>query len=290
MRDRKAMTSGDFNYIRELVRNQSALTLEPGKEYLVESRLEPLALQEGFPSYHQMVSSLRTGPLGDLHRKVVEAMTTNETSFFRDPRVFGMLRTSILPTLIAGRSSERSLTFWCAGCATGQEPYSLAMLLSDYRPSLEGWNIRIIASDISRDVLARAQSGRYTQFEVNRGLPANMLVKYFQKEGSAWEIRPEIRRMVEFRELNLIHPWPRLAGLQMVLMRNVMIYFDVETKKAILARTGLLLDPGGYLLLGGSETTMNLDDSFEPTPVDGVVCFRRRATVARSPVSQGVHP
>ena len=279
MKDRKPMTSGDFNYIRELVRKQAALSLEPGKEYLVESRLEPLARHEGFPSYHQMVTSLRVGPIRDLHRKVVEAMTTNETSFFRDPRVFGMLSKSILPALVAARSSERSLTIWCAGCATGQEPYSLAMLLNDHRPSLEGWNVRIIASDISRDVIARAQAGRYSQSEVNRGLPANQLVKYFRKDGSAWEIRPEIRRMVEFRELNLIHPWPRLAGIQLVLMRNVMIYFDVETRKSILARTSLLLDPGGYLLLGGAETTINLDDSFEPTQVDGVVCFRRRATL-----------
>ncbi len=284
------MTSGDFNYIRELVRNQSALTLEPGKEYLVESRLEPLAIQEGFPSYQHMVTSLRVGPLRDLHRKVVEAMTTNETSFYRDRRVFGMLGKSILPTLIAAQSSERSLTIWCAGCATGQEPYSLAMLLNDYRPSVDGWNVRIIATDISRDVLARAQAGRYSQFEVNRGLPANQLVKYFQKDGSAWEIRPEIRRMVEFRELNLIHPWPRLAGIQLVLMRNVMIYFDVETRKAILGRTGLLLDPGGYLLLGGAETTMGLDDSFEPLSLDGAVCFRRRPTVATAPVQQDVHP
>ena len=290
MRKREPMTSGDFNYIRELVRNQSALTLEPGKEYLVESRLEPLAIQEGFPSYQHMVTSLRVGPLRDLHRKVVEAMTTNETSFYRDRRVFGMLGKSILPTLIAAQSSERSLTIWCAGCATGQEPYSLAMLLNDYRPSVDGWNVRIIATDISRDVLARAQAGRYSQFEVNRGLPANQLVKYFQKDGSAWEIRPEIRRMVEFRELNLIHPWPRLAGIQLVLMRNVMIYFDVETRKAILGRTGLLLDPGGYLLLGGAETTMGLDDSFEPLSLDGAVCFRRRPTVATAPVQQDVHP
>ena len=209
---------------------------------------------------------------------------TNETSFYRDPRVFGMLSKSILPTLIAARSAERSLTIWCAGCATGQEPYSLAMLLNDYRPSLDGWNVRIIATDISRDVLARAQAGRYSQFEVNRGLPAIQLVKYFQKEGSAWEIRAEIRRMVEFRELNLIHPWPRLAGIHLVLMRNVMIYFDVETRKAILGRTSLLLAPGGYLLLGGSETTMGLDDSFEPLSLDGAVCFRRRPTIARTPV------
>jgi chemotaxis protein methyltransferase CheR len=283
MSSRVPMTSGDFNYIRELVRNQSALALEPGKEYLVESRLEPLAIQEGFPSFQQMVTSLRIGPIGELHRKVVEAMTTNETSFFRDPRLFGMLSKSILPALIAARSSERSLTIWCAGCATGQEPFSLAMLLKDYRPSLDGWNIRIIASDISRDVLARAQTGRYSQFEVNRGLPANQLVKYFQKDGSAWELRPEIRRMVEFREHNLIHPWSRLPGIQMVLMRNVMIYFDVATKKAILARTSLLLEPGGYLLLGGAESTMGLDDSFELLSLDGAVCFRRRSSVAKIP-------
>jgi len=283
MKKSEPMTSGDFNYIRDLVRNESALALEAGKEYLVESRLQPLAIQEGFPSYQQMVTSLRVGPLRDLHRKVVEAMTTNETSFYRDPRVFGMLTKSILPALIAARSSERSLTIWCAGCATGQEPYSLAMLMNDYRPSLDGWDVRIIATDISRDVLARAQAGRYSQFEVNRGLPATQLVKYFQKEGSAWEIRAEIRRMVEFRELNLIHPWPRLAGIQLVLMRNVMIYFDIETKKAILGRTSLLLTPGGYLLLGGAETTIGLDDSFEPLSLDSAVCFRRRPTIARSP-------
>jgi len=276
MRSRLPMTTRDFNYIRELVRQQSALALEPGKEYLVESRLAPLARLEGFPSYQHMVASLRSGPLRDLHRKVVEAMTNNETSFFRDARVFGMLSKSILPTLLADRSSERSLNIWCAACATGQEPYSLAMLLSDYRPSLEGWNVRIIASDISREVLARARAGRYSQFEVNRGLPANLLVKYFQQHGSVWEVRPEIRRMVEFREMNLIQPWPNLPGMHLILMRNVMIYFDVEIRRAILTRAGLVLAPRGCLVLGGSETTTNLDDSFEPISADGAVYYRRR--------------
>lgn len=280
MNSREPLPSGDFRYICDLVHDQAALVLEPGKEYLVESRLSPLARHEGFPSYQQLVARLRSAPVGDLHRKVVEAMTTNETSFFRDARVFAMLRKSILPRLIARRSAERSLNIWCAGCATGQEPYSLAMLLSDCRSLLAGWQVRIIATDISRDVLARARAGRYSQLEVNRGLPAHLLVKYFHQHGSVWEVRPEIRRMVEFREMNLIHAWAGLPAIHLVLMRNVMIYFDVETKKDILARIGRLLTPHGCLLLGGSETTINLDDSFEPVTTEGAAYFRRRTTKA----------
>jgi chemotaxis protein methyltransferase CheR len=278
------MTSADFNYIRDLVRSQSALTLEPGKEYLVESRLDPLARQEGFASFEHLVRALRIGPQGELHRKVVEAMTTNETSFFRDARVFKMIANSILPALIAGRSSERTLNIWCAASSTGQEPYSLAMLLREHRPSLDAWNIRIVASDISRDVLARARAGRYTQMEINRGLPANLLVKYFVQQGSAWEIRSEIRRMVEFSEINLIKPWSfgGVSGMHLIMMRNVLIYLDVETRRAILERAGRLLDPEGYLLLGGSETTTTLDGSFEPINLDGAVCFQRRGALARS--------
>jgi chemotaxis protein methyltransferase CheR len=270
------MADGDFDYIRDLVRDHSALTLEAGKEYLVESRLEPLARRQGFPSYQHLVASLRTGPLGDLHRRVVEAMTNNETSFFRDARVFGMLAKSILPALLAERSAERSLNIWCAACSTGQEPYSLAMLLREQFPSLCSWNVRIIASDMSRDVLARAQAGRYSQFEISRGLPANLLVKYFAQHGPVWEIRPDIREMVEFHEINLIRPWRGLPSLHCILMRNVLIYFDVETKKEILERAGRLLDPRGYVLLGGAETTTNLDESFEPVSHQGAVCFQQR--------------
>ena len=277
----ETMQADDFNYIRQLVLDQSALTLDAGKEYLVESRLDPLARQEGFPSYLQMVKSLRTGPVGELHRRVVEAMANNETSFFRDPRVFGMIARSILPALVAERSAARSLNIWCAACSTGQEPYSLAMLLRESQRSLEGWDVRIIASDISRNVLARARAGCYTQFEVNRGLPAHLLVKYFEQQGKTWEIRPDIRRMVEFREMNLIHPWPDIPAVDLMLMRNVMIYLDVSTKKAILERVGRLLDPRGYLLLGGAETTSGLDASFESATLDGAVCFRRRMDQTR---------
>jgi chemotaxis protein methyltransferase CheR len=273
----ETLPADDFNYIQRLVRDQSALTLEAGKEYLVESRLDPLARQEGFPSYLPMVKSLRGGPVGELHRRVVEAMTNNETSFFRDARAFGMLAHSILPALIARHSSARRLHIWCAACSTGQEPYSIAMLLRECRPSLGGWDLRIIASDMSRAVLDRARTGRYSQFEVNRGLPAHLLVKYFKQQGTTWELQPEIRRMVEFRETNLIGPWPELPGMHLILMRNVLIYLDMTTKKQILARVDRLLDPHGYLLLGSAETTTNLDDSFEVAALDGGMCFRRRA-------------
>jgi chemotaxis protein methyltransferase CheR len=277
MKTEAPLTILEFNYIRDLVRDQSALLLEPGKEYLVESRLRPLARQEGFPSYQHMVQALRAGPFGDLHRKVVEAMTNNETSFFRDARAFGLLAGTILPALIADRSAERSLNIWCAASSTGQEPYSIAMLIREHRPSLAGWNIRIIGSDISRSVLTRARSGRFNQIEINRGLPATLLVKYVEHLTGMWEIRPEIRRMVEFHEINLMNPWPRLPAMDLILMRNVLIYFDVAMKKAILERAGRLLSPRGYLFLGGAETTTNLDDSFEPFTAGGAVCFQRRA-------------
>jgi chemotaxis protein methyltransferase CheR len=276
MKERTSIASGDFRYICELVRQQSALTLEPGKEYLVESRLEPLAQQEGFPSFHHMVRTLRSGPVRELHRKVVEAMTNNETSFFRDARVFKAIAQVILPTLVADRSAERSLNVWCAASSSGQEPYSIAMLSREHLPSLAGWNMRIIASDISQDVLGRARAGRYNQTEINRGLPANLLVKYFDQDARVWTIRPEIRRVVEFQEINLIHAWPSLPRMQLILLRNVLIYFDVETKKAILGRIARLLDPRGYLFLGAAESTTNLDDSFELVSVEGAVCFRRR--------------
>ena len=278
MRERQAISSADFNYIRDLVRDQSALTLETGKEYLLEARLDPLARTEGFASCGHLVRRLRTGPFTDLHRRVVEAMTNNETTFFRDPRVFGMLANSVLPSLLAARSAERSLTIWCAACSTGQEPYSLAMLLREHQPSLDGWRIRIVASDISRDVLARARAGRYSQVEINRGLPASRLVKYFAQHGSTWELSPEIRQMVEFREINLIQSWQSLPAVHLILMRNVLIYFDVAAKKSILEKAGQLLDPRGYLVLGGAETTTNLDDSFEHVSFGGAVCFRPRTS------------
>ena len=287
MNARAAMTPGDFDYIRDLLREQSAVTLDAGKEYLVESRLAPLAHDEGFSSYQQMVSSLRAGSFRDLHRKVVETMTNNETTFLRDARVFSMIATSILPALVARRAASRTLNIWCAACSTGQEPYSVAMVLRDQLPSCDQWNIRIIASDLSRNVLARANAGCYSKIEINRGLPAHMLVKHFVQQGATWQVRPEIRRMVEFREINLIQSWFDLPQMDFILMRNVLIYFDGATKKTILQRAGRLLDPDGYLLLGGAETTMNLTEAFEPVTRDGSVCFRPRQAATRPCMDAG---
>jgi chemotaxis protein methyltransferase CheR len=268
------VTAGDFNYIRDLVRDHSALLLEAGKEYLVESRLEPFARQEGFPSFRGLVENLRAVPFGDLHCRVAEAMTNNETTFFRDVRMFAMLRQTMVPELLARRASQRSLHIWSAACSSGQEPYSVAMVWREHLPSLSGWNLTLTASDISREMIARARTGSYSQLEVNRGLPASLLVKYFRQNRAAWEIDPEIRRMVDFREVNLIQSWPKLPLMDVVLMRNVLIYLDAGTKKAILSRVARLLAPDGYLILGGAETTTNLNASFESMSLGGGMCFR----------------
>ena len=268
------ITTAEFNYIRDLVRERSALLLEAGKEYLVEARLDPLAHDEGFSSLKQLVESLRSRPASELHRKVVEAMTTNETSFFREIRVFDMVKKTILPQIMTARARQRSLNLWCAASSCGQEPYSFAMLMLEHFPALASWNVRFIASDISREMLSRARAGRYSKLEINRGLPANMLVKYFRKDGDTWEISPDVRRMVEFREINLIKPWPALGRMDMIFMRNVLIYLDADTRKNILGRAAQLLDPEGYMLLGGAETTNNIDDSFEAVSIAGATCFR----------------
>jgi chemotaxis protein methyltransferase CheR len=273
------MACGDFEYIRHLVRDRSALILDSGKEYLVESRLNPVAQQHGLPSVQGLIARLRRAPFGELHRKVVESMTNNETTFFRDARVFAMLKNALVPELIARKAAERSINIWCAACSSGQEPYSIAMLLRECL-AVRGWKLRIVASDLSRDVLARAAAGRYTQLEINRGLPANLLVKYFEQVPGAWQIRPEIRSMVEFLEINLIDAWPALPPMDVVLLRNVLIYFDVETKRTVLRRMSRVLEPRGWLFLGGAETIGSLDDSFESIADAGVIRFRPKSSAA----------
>jgi chemotaxis protein methyltransferase CheR len=256
------MTAQEFEYVCRLVRDRSAVVLEAGKEYLVEARLTPLAGKLRLGSISELVARLRSGPDDGLSARVVEAMVTTETSFFRDLHPFETLRTTVLPELIRRRADERRLTIWCAACSTGQEPYSLAILLREHFPGLVGWRVDVLATDLSEEVLGRAKEGRYSQIEVNRGLPAALLVKYFRQHGATWELAEDVRRVVEFRELNLVRPWPALPRMDLIFLRNVMIYFDVDTKKAILGRVARLLRPDGYLLLGGAETTLNLDDSF----------------------------
>jgi len=270
----------DFEFVRTMVRNQAGIILEPGKEYLVESRLLPLAKREGLASIADLVAKTRA-PLGQvLVQKIVDSMTTNETTFFRDVEPFEALRKFVLPELIERNKQSRRLSIWYAASSTGQEPYSVSMLIQEHFPQLLSWDLQQFATDISPSVLARAREGRYGQVEINRGLPANYLVKYFSKQGNEWQLKESVRKMVRFEELNLIRPWPPMLDADIVMIRNVMIYFDIEAKKQILARIRRILRPGGYLFLGGAETTMNLDDSFVRQQYERAGCYRPRIAEA----------
>ncbi|MGO8791108.1 MAG: CheR family methyltransferase [Terriglobia bacterium] len=268
----------EFNYIRRLVLDESAIVLEEDKGYLVESRLAPLARREGFASLELLVRKMQSEPFHGLHRRAVESLTTNETSFFRDFHPFDALKRFVLPDLFARRAEERELTIWCAASSSGQEPYSLAMLIRESFPQWTSWRVHILSTDLSTDILARAREGRYSQLEVNRGLPAGLLVKYFQKRGCDWYLRDEIRQMVDYQILNLAGAWPRLPPMDMVMMRNVLIYFGVETKREILAKVRKVLKPDGYLFLGGAETTFSIDEAFERVQFERATCYRVRGT------------
>jgi chemotaxis protein methyltransferase CheR len=265
-------------YLCDFVYRRSAIVLTPEKEYLVESRLGPVARAKGYGSVDALITALRTLPVNGLHTSVVEAITTHETTFFRDQHPFEALKNMLLPALKAARTSTRSLVIMCAACSSGQEPYSIAMLLKEHMPDLPSWKVRIIGVDLSEAVLARAREARFTQSEMNRGLPAPLLVKYFDRVGTEWQLKKPIRDMVELRQMNLIEPWPSLPRVDVMFIRNVLIYFDLPTKKAILARVRQALAPDGYLLLGGAETTLNIDEKFERVPACPSTVYRLTAT------------
>ncbi len=273
------MTVGasDFDYIAQLVWRRSAIVLEPGKEYLVESRLTPLVRRTGGEAISDLVARLQSQPEDALHTEVVDAMTTNETSWFRDRLPFDALVSHLLPDLMAKRARERRLTIWSAGCSSGQEPYSIAMLLANAMAMHPGWSVQILATDLSDEMLAKAQRGKYGQLEVNRGLPAQLLVNNFERVGMEWEVKPAIRQMVEFRSMNLARPFESVPSADVVFLRNVLIYFDTETKKQVLKRVRSVLRPDGYLFLGGAETTLNVDEAYEPVQFDRATCYRVRS-------------
>lgn len=266
----------DFDLIRTLVRANSGIVLEDGKGYLVQARLDALARRLGLGTMAALVAELRRAGSHDaIREQVVEAMTTNETSFFRDLHPFEALRTVVLPDLIARRAREKALRIWCGAASTGQEPYTLALILREhFAAALAGWDVKLVATDLSGEVLDRARSGRYAQMEVNRGLPITLLVKHFTRDGSEWVLNADVRKMVEFRPLNLIERWPPMASPDLVMMRNVLIYFDLPTKQKILAGVRRLMRPDGYLFLGGSETTMNIDPLYVRQEVGKSVCYR----------------
>lgn len=271
-----ALASAEFDYVRKLVHEQSAIVLEDGKGYLVESRLSPIARKAGLASLSELVARLQSTRDDGLRREVVEAMTTNETTFFRDRHPFDVLRDVLLPELLAARAKERRLTIWSAASSTGQEPYSIAMLLREHFPELLNWNVRILATDLNEEVLAKARAGQYGQVEINRGLAAPMLMKYFTRDGLKWIISGDLRRMVDFQQMNLAARWPAMPQMDVIFLRNVLIYFDAPTKKKILANARQLLRPDGVLFLGGAETTINLDDAFERMPHEKAAVYRLR--------------
>ena len=255
------VSTADFAFIANLVRDRCALVLEPGKEYLVKARLLPLAQRHGLAGIEPLIDRLRGSDNG-LTTEVVEAMVTTETSFFRDIHPFETLKKTVLPKLIESRRTARQLNIWFAASSSGQEPYSVALILKEWFPELNSWRLNLSATDISHEMLNRSRAGRYSQVEVNRGLPTSLLLKWFQQEGAFWQLDERIRSMVTFSPLNLAQPWPAMPLWDLVFLRNVMIYFDQDVKKTILGRVGRVLGKDGYLLLGGAETTLNLDDSF----------------------------
>ena len=268
------MTPAEFEWLCALVKDQSAIVLEPGKEYLAQARLGALAQAEGCENVDAFVGKLRGMRVNGLHRRAVEAMTINETSFFRDWRPFEALRTSIVPELIKARAASRQLNVWSAACSSGQEPCSVAILLREHFPELRGWSVKVLATDFSSEMVERGKSGTYPQLEVNRGLPAPLLLKYFEQHGLEWRVREPVRSMIEFRQANLAADWPSMPQMDIVLLRNVLIYFDLPTKKKILAKVRSVLRPGGVLLLGAAETTFNLDPAWERLAFEGTSAYR----------------
>jgi len=262
------LSEADFNYVRDLVYKKSAIVLEDSKGYLVEARLQPLARRLGLSSLGELVAQLRCRPTNGLHWSVVEAMTTNETYFFRDVHPFELLKRSVLPGLIQRNSADRRLNIWCGAASSGQEPYTILMVLREYFPALINWQVSFLATDISKEMLNRCREGCYSQLEVNRGLPAALLVKYFQKIGNEWQIKEDLRSMIQFSELNLAQPWPPMPQMDLVFLRNVLIYFNSETKKTIFAKLRNVLKPDSCVFLGGAETTMGIDAAFKRVTLD----------------------
>jgi chemotaxis protein methyltransferase CheR len=269
-----------FGFVCDLVRRESAIVLESGKEYLVESRLMPLARATGDLDIDAYVARARRQPAGPHTRDIVEALTTNETSWFRDGEPFTAFRTAVLPDLMQARQASRRLRIWSAACSSGQEAYTVAMLLED-TPELAGWHCEVLGTDLSNEMVERSRAGVYSQLEVNRGLPATALVRHFQRDGAAWRVNQRLAAMTTFRQLNLVRPWPPMGQFDVVLLRNVLIYFDLPTKRQVLASVRRVLAPGGYLYLGASETTMGVDDAWERVPIGRSSVYRLRQDVRR---------
>jgi chemotaxis protein methyltransferase CheR len=261
------MRDDDFDFVARLLKERSGLVLTRDKAYLLESRLQPVARRHGLETLDAIVAALRgRPPASPLARDVIEAMTTNESFFFRDIKPFDQFRTFVLPQLLASRAATRTLRIWSAACSSGQEPYSLAMILDQEKARLANWRVEILATDLSTEILDKAKAGSYTQFEVQRGLPIQFLLKYFKQHGDRWEVDPVLRSAVQFRQFNLLDDPASLGRFDVIFCRNVLIYFDQPTKSLILERMARILAPDGFLYLGGAETVLGLTDKLQPAP------------------------
>ncbi|HEY4134983.1 MAG TPA: protein-glutamate O-methyltransferase CheR [Alphaproteobacteria bacterium] len=275
------MNDSELEFMAALLKQNSGLIVSKEKVYLLENRLAPIARLHGFSDLNALIEALRRKSAPALLDDVVEAMTTNESFFFRDGKPFDLFRDKVLPDLIAKRAATKTLRIWCAAASTGQEPYSLAMLLKEKAAALAGWKIHIVGTDISRKALDRAKAGIYSQFEVQRGLPVQMLVKYFDKSGDVWQVKPDIRAMVDYRLFNLLHDLRPLGQFDVVFCRNVLIYFDLPTKERVLDGISRLLTPDGSLFLGGAETVFGVSNLFKPCDgLHGLYCHAGAAAAA----------
>ena len=271
-----AISAQDFKYISDLVYKNAGIVLGSGKEYLVDLRLKHVVQKNSFEDIGSMVKKIRFQSfLNDIHQAIIDALTTNETSFFRDLHPFQTLQKSILPEIIKNNQNTRKLSIWCAACSSGQEPYTIAMILRDHFPSVvQNWDVKILATDLSDDVLSRARNGVYNKLEVNRGLPAVMLVKYFSKDCTSWTVKDDIKRLINFKKLNLIPPFAAMPQMDVIFMRNVLIYFDLKTKEQILSKVKRLMMPSSYFFLGSTESMLNVNNSFRRVEIDKTSCYQ----------------
>ena len=265
-------SAASFSYIRDLIYRESGITLDDSKEYLVTARLDPLAKEEGYSNLDELVTALRSPSGRDLRAKVIDAMTTNETSFFRDAPHFELLKNKLIPELLE-RSPSGDISFWSAACSSGQESYSIAMTIAEHFPGIKS-RVKILATDISAEMLDRTRAGIYSQTEINRGLPIQLLMKHFRQMGRQWRVSDDLRRMVTVKNYNMVKDAPPVAKSHFVFLRNVLIYFDLPAKQRILSRMRKVLGPDGYLFLGGAETTLNVDRTFKALRVGRAVCYQ----------------
>ena len=279
------LSQADFSYVSTMVRREASIVLAPGKEYLVEARLIPVARQVGAAGVAEFLADLQRRPNAAHQRKIIDALTTNETSWFRDREPFNALTDVVLPELVKTRAGNRKVRLWSAASSSGQEAYSLAITLQENLPP--GWAYEIMGSDISTEMIKRAEAAEYSQVEVNRGLPASQLVQYFERAGAHWRITSGLRRNVSFKLMNLTAPLPSMPPFDVIFLRNVLIYFDVATKKAVLRNVARLLRPDGWLFLGAAETTIGIDDNYERVAAGRTSAYRIRSTVPTGAARKG---